>query len=158
MKQIRNILVLVTICVLLCACTNYEYGTQHIKLKNMSDADIICQMLWSGSITNADTVLQCSLSTNFIVHKDSSTLIECGYRSWETDFELIPYIQFLIMDKELFNQYNLDASCDTIRKYVPVLQLYQLKLEDLQRLNWTITYPPTAAMRDVKMFPPYGTN
>jgi hypothetical protein len=37
-----------------------------------------------------------------------------------------------------------------------VLRRYDLTLEDLQRLNWQVTYPPTAAMRDVKMFPPFG--
>ena len=37
-----------------------------------------------------------------------------------------------------------------------VLKRYDLTLEDLQRLNWFITYPPTEAMKDIKMYPPYG--
>ena len=32
--------------------------------------------------------------------------------------------------------------CDTIQKYVPVLYRYQLKLEDLEQMNWTVVYPP----------------
>lgn len=34
------------------------------------------------------------------------------------------------------------APCDTIQKYVPVLYRYQLKLEDLEQMNWTVVYPP----------------
>ena len=37
-----------------------------------------------------------------------------------------------------------------------ILRSYYLTLEDLQRLDWKITYPPTETMRDVKMYPPYG--
>ena len=38
-----------------------------------------------------------------------------------------------------------------------VLKRYDLTLEDLQRLDWKITYPPTEAMKDVKQYPPYGS-
>jgi len=41
------------------------------------------------------------------------------------------------------------------REYL-VLKRYDLTLEDLQRLNWKITYPPMEAMKDVKQYPPYG--
>ena len=37
-----------------------------------------------------------------------------------------------------------------------VLKRYDLTLEDLQRLDWKITYPPTYAMKDIKQYPPYG--
>jgi hypothetical protein len=36
-----------------------------------------------------------------------------------------------------------------------VLKRYDLTLDDLQRLNWTVTYPPTEVMKDVKQFPPF---
>ena len=38
-----------------------------------------------------------------------------------------------------------------------VLKRYDLTLDDLQWLDWKITYPPTEAMKDVKMYPPYGS-
>jgi len=37
-----------------------------------------------------------------------------------------------------------------------VLKRYDLTLEDLQLLDWKITYPPTEAMKDVKQWPSYG--
>jgi len=36
-----------------------------------------------------------------------------------------------------------------------VLQRYDLSLQDLQKLNWKLYYPPTEAMKDIKMYPPY---
>ena len=40
---------------------------------------------------------------------------------------------------------------DTLRKYVPVVQHYHLTIKDLERLNWTVTYPPTEDMIGVSM-------
>lgn len=37
-----------------------------------------------------------------------------------------------------------------------VLKRYDLTLEDLQRLDWKITYPPTEATKNIKQYPPYG--
>jgi len=38
-----------------------------------------------------------------------------------------------------------------------VLQRYDLSLSNLQQLNWSLHFPPTEEMRDIKMWPPYGT-
>ena len=38
-----------------------------------------------------------------------------------------------------------------------VLKRYDLSLDDLKQLDWKITYPPTEAMKDVKQYPPYGS-
>lgn len=73
---------------------------------------------------------------------------------WERVFNGLPYIQFTIMDFETLWKYHLDP-CDTIRKYVPILQIYHFTLKDLNLLNWTVTYPPNENMKNVRMFPPY---
>ena len=44
-----------------------------------------------------------------------------------------------------------------IEDYEDVLVRYDLKREDLERLHWTISYPPTEAMKDIHMYPPYET-
>ena len=36
-----------------------------------------------------------------------------------------------------------------------VLQRYNLSLQDLQQLNWQISYPPSELMKDMKMYPPF---
>ena len=63
------------------------------------------------------------------------------------------------MDAMQFEHFFLysegDSPCDTIRKYVPVLQRYRLNLEDLENLNWIVPYPPTEAMKDMDIYPLY---
>ena len=36
-----------------------------------------------------------------------------------------------------------------------IIQRYDLSLQDLQYLNWTLTYPPSPNMSSIKMYPPY---
>jgi len=140
--KLSMLIVLAPMC-MASSCENKNDEHKYITLINKSVNNIACQMLWQGTISEADSLFDCSLVTNYFVSKDSSYLIKNGSHSggWETDFTVIPYLQLLIMDGELFKQYSL-APCDTIRKYVPILYRYQLKLEDLQRMNWTVVFPP----------------
>ena len=56
-------------------------------------------------------------------------------------------------------------SCDTLAKYpweqvredYNILVRYDLRLQDLYKLNFVIVYPPSEAMKDIKMYPPYGS-
>ena len=36
-----------------------------------------------------------------------------------------------------------------------VRQCYGVTLNDLYRLNWTVSYPPTPEMKNIKMYPAY---
>jgi hypothetical protein len=141
MKQLRMVILLLTACSILYACPRKE-AHYFITFVNKSDKDIACQMFWSGNITSADTLFQCGLGANRIP-ADSLCNYPNGSHSggWESDFGVIPFIQFLVMNDEIFWQHHLEP-CDTIRKYVPILHRYQLTLEDLQRMNWTVVYPP----------------
>lgn len=60
-------------------------------------------------------------------------------------------VSVFIFDAEIL----VTTPWDTIGKYYMVLQRYDLMLEDLQKLNWTLSYPPTEAMKNIKMYPPY---
>jgi hypothetical protein len=48
-------------------------------------------------------------------------------------------------------------SWDTVVKHNMVQQRYDLSLENLQKLEWSVSFPPTEAMKHIKMYPPYGT-
>ena len=39
-----------------------------------------------------------------------------------------------------------------------IIQRYDISLQDLQCLNWMLTYPPSENMKDIKMWPPYGSS
>jgi hypothetical protein len=135
---------------LLCACPNKEEGHKYIAFVNKSQKFIACQDFWSGHITDADTLFQCGIGAVGIPVDSLCNFPSLNHSGWETDFRAIPYIQFLIIDdstyvhySKIFN-YQLIENCDSIRKYVPVLHIYRLTLADLQRMNWTVVYPPDA--------------
>lgn len=44
---------------------------------------------------------------------------------------------------------------ETVREDYMILQRYDLSIADLEKLNWTIYYQPTEAMKDIYMYPPY---
>jgi len=44
---------------------------------------------------------------------------------------------------------------ETIREEYKVLKRYDLNLEDIQFLDYEISYPPTEQMKDMRMYPPY---
>jgi hypothetical protein len=57
----------------------------------------------------------------------------------------------------IFTEHVLSSNTwGSIQKNYMVLQRYDLTKADLQRLNWKITYPPSEAMKDVKMYPSYS--
>ena len=144
MKQIKVTVLLITTAIILCACPEKEDGHLYITLVNKSDRMIACQMFWSGHITESDSLFQCRIPAVGI-SVDSLYDFPSGNsdrgKSWEGDFRTIPFIQFLIMDGEIYRKYMLEP-CDTIRKYVPILHTYRLTLADLQRMNWTVVFPP----------------
>ena len=140
MKKLKIILVLMA-CITLYACPSKEDGHRYITFVNNSEREIVCQQFWSGSITNADTLFQCRIVAMGIFANSSHNFSSASTSGWEIDFQLIPCIQYSVMDADIFYKY-ITKPCDTVRKYVPILHCYQLKLEDLQRMNWTVVYPP----------------
>lgn len=61
------------------------------------------------------------------------------------------YKSFMLFDYDLL----MTENPETIAENYMVLVRYDVTLDDLDRLGWTLHYPPTPAMRDVHMYPPY---
>ena len=145
MKQIKITMLLITASIVLCGCPNNDDGHRYITFVNKSEREIACQKFCiSGHVTNEDMLFQCSMPAVGISSDSSYNFRSLGYSGWEAEFTTggLSYAQFLVMDAELYDKYIKPPNCDTIRKYVPILHRYQLKLEDLQRMNWTVVYPP----------------
>ena len=60
-------------------------------------------------------------------------------------------ISIFILDKQVFDTISWKKICTD---YL-MLCRYDLSGEDLKTLNSTIPYPPSPAMKDMKMYPPY---
>ena len=138
MKQFKIVIVLITTSMLLCACPDKK-GQEFIYIKNESDKKIAFQV----SVNEQDTTFYCSNAGTTIFPKvESNSIFKLddgdAYSSWDSHLKTLT---IFILDGELYGEY-WQQPCDTIRKYVPILHTYRLTLEDLQRMNWTVIYPP----------------
>lgn len=138
MKQFRIVILLIAASLFLYACP-IEKGHSNITFVNNSDKKVILQVLVSGSITEADTLFDCRVGARGVLPY-SLYDYDSIHDSWENDFNILPYLQFLVLDGETYDQYIAEP-CDTIRKYVPILHRYRLTLADLEEMNWTVMYP-----------------
>jgi len=142
MKKLKKTILLITTSILLCACPKDENGTRYLTFVNKSEKRIDFQLHFlNGYITYEDTQIQCEKLV-FGVYSDTLRRLSAGTHSyWENEMKGYLHLQILVIDAIYYDKY-VSAPCDTIRKYVPVLHRYQLTLEDLQRMNWTVVYPP----------------
>lgn len=57
-------------------------------------------------------------------------------------------LMIFVMDAELLESKNTHINN-------AIIQRYDLSLQDLQQINWTLTYPPNESMKNIKMYPSY---
>jgi len=62
-------------------------------------------------------------------------------------------VSIFIFDVDTLNMYSFEE----IRNGYKILQRYDMIYKEVQALQYEITYPPTEAMRNIKMYPPYGS-
>ena len=140
MKQLRMVL-FIAASVLLCACPDRDEGHRYITIINRSDKAIVWQprMIRIG---NTSEQYDCQYVIGGSIHGNSLYKFDYDDRgsNWEVGLNT-HYLQIMLMDAETYGEYIVEP-CDTIRKYVPILHCYQLTLADLQRMNWTVVYPP----------------
>lgn len=82
------------------------------------------------------------------VNESACSLYGTFYENVFRDKRRIPSdtIMIFIMDAELLEAKDIDSS---------IIQRYDLSLEDLQKVNWRLSYPPDKNMKNIKMYPPY---
>lgn len=146
MKYLRAIMLMCVASVVLCACHRYKGGPPYITIVNNSERSIACQESYPKDIL-ADSMFRCLGGAGCI---GADSLVKIPYWGWDDGsrdagwydyFVNQKYIQFLIMDQDTYWKHHSEP-CDTIHKYVPVLHVYRLTLEDLERMNWAVVYPP----------------
>lgn len=72
---------------------------------------------------------------------------------WEDNIQKLPRdtLSIFIIDSEEYE----NKSWNEVKNNYLILKRYDLSLENLKALNWTVTYPPTTDMKKMKMFPSY---
>lgn len=115
-----------------------------LLLKNNSDSPIIYLIT-----ENPDTSLIDSISLKPVIQSGKS--VDLWARSVE--------ISKVIEDSLLIYLFHIDTlknnTWSDVRDGYKILKRYDLSLEDLEYLDYKLSYPPDAKMSGVKMYPPY---
>ena len=98
-----------------------------------------------------DTIIRTSPPTLLI--SANTTIYKGGFSPQEKIWEdlSIDTMSIYFFDAETVD----NIPWETIREEYKVLKRYDLSLEDIQFLDYEISYPPTEQMKDMRMYPPY---
>jgi hypothetical protein len=141
--KITTLATLLIIVFVAAMCRKYDNAHEYITIINKSHEKIVYQE-WVENITTLSS-LRC-YEHGFIsiaIQADSFRYCESPIRpsGWEYYLDKGQILNIMIGSGKAYDQYRAEP-CDTFQKYVPVLHQYLLTLEDLNRMNWTVVYPP----------------
>ena len=98
---------------------------------------------------NRDNIFLSPLSANSNTYIDSR-------KPWSEVINNLPNdtLSFYIFAEDTINSYPWEI----ISTEYKVLKRYDFSVQDLESLNYKISYPPTGQMKNVRMYPPYEGN
>jgi hypothetical protein len=117
-----------------------EGGHKRITFVNESDDLIHVIEIAKNNVAIDDTLFTCKYGGR-LLQKGEEWLMEPTHNYWETDFKNFSFIQIFVFSKQF------DVDCDDeekVREFSDkyLLKRYQLTKEDLDEMDWVITYPP----------------
>jgi hypothetical protein len=132
-------IIIVLVLLLLSSCDSHKIENRYITIVNNSNHKIYVRKLTTND-TNENRLF-CLVSA-FPVSSNSKFDYDCGRNcDWSVVLDKhYNFVMFWVVEYETFWQYFKDP-CDTTDN-IPSLHRYQLTLQDLQRMNWTVVYPP----------------
>ena len=146
------------------SCGNWAQERYGLEINNNSNINIYCYfyLVWKGGnegVVYPDTTLV-SLRT------DEAINIKAG-QAFHDSRPGVPITEWILslpsdtLSVFFFSKDTLNAySWEVVQHDYKILQRYDLSIEDIHKLYNeydipVITYPPTAIMKDMKMYPPY---
>ena len=155
----KKIILICCGCLLFTAMTcTKDSDTQHhhIRFYNASDCDIYVDKSHDYPDTTLSRVQNVMTpGWNLMVQSHSTNNDAFTNRnSYEVDFRCrYDTLVVFVFNSDTLALYGWEYS----KNNYCISQRYDLSLSDLQRLSWRLQFPPTEGMRDIKMWPPYGT-
>lgn len=129
----KQIIIIVLFFVILTSSTCQREDNHYaLTVKNRANTSVF--ITWTD--TYPDTLIRCPLGYIMILPGDNYDIKSSKY-GWENDFKGMQIFQIFIIDAIVGNT----EDCDTIRHRNMILKRYALTYEDLQEINWEITYP-----------------
>lgn len=139
-----KVMAIVVISCLFLTCVREKGEHEFITFVNHTEDTLYITKTCRIKIEPSDTLCDCNCGFITVLKGDTCQLLPSNHY-WETDFKLIPYIQFFVFPASIFTysegtrEYTYPSFCEETVKYQ--LKRYQLTEADLDSLNWTITYP-----------------
>jgi hypothetical protein len=97
-------------------------------------------------------------------NSDALSLRDCLEKRFTGEYAYDTLMIFIfdayMLEHSTWDAWDTWETWDTLVKYNVynmLQQRYDLSLENLQQLGWSLPFPPTEAMKHMKMYPPYGT-
>lgn len=145
------------------SCKDFPEKSYDLQIKNNSNVDICCYfyLVWEGGnngVVYPDTLL-CFDKKELIcintLEKYNTSRPVGPITEWISSLPQ-DTLSIFIFSKDTLDKY----SWPEVQSGYKILQRYDLSLEDFKKLSDkngipVITYPPSEAMKDMKMYPPY---
>lgn len=131
----------------------------YITFENNSNKTVIVDIGFGYPKDSINVIESMYIESLIQIRPNSSKNIFGGFEkpsSWYIDFyhsqtRCSGYVSFYIMDASVKRRHDLE----TIQKEYMLLARYDITQEDIERLDWTISYPPTPEMHGVHMWISY---
>lgn len=138
MKHI--ILAIISIIFLACCCEKMMEKWYYIRVTNVSERIIMVTAGYGRFLMNVypDTTLPASKPSLYRIEPMKHTNLTSSFE-WEKVIKEMPFdtLSIYVFDEDTLNTF----SWEIIRKGYKVLKRYDLSVNDLKNMNWTITYP-----------------
>lgn len=151
-------LLLVIVCTILISCKFEGIGERRytIIVSNNSNHSIVFHFAFGGLYDGGlypDTLLPQSCEYIYREIKASGKYYYYSSAKWEEIYSNLPCdtMSVFIFHTDTLNKY----SWQEVRDGYKILRRYDLSLEDIKKMKWTIPYPPDESMAGMKMYPPY---
>ena len=145
MKELKFIVLLFFLIMITARC-DYSEG---FRFHNNSTSDVYIDLDLYGGILYPDTAI--SKTKRGALYKAGDTFYYTINTAKESILNQHGTVSLFIFDADTFNIY----SWEEIRNGYKILQRYDISVEDFKALRYNISYPPTEAMKNMKMYPPY---
>ena len=116
-------------------CENEDNSHYYIQVENRSEIDVY---LTRRGLYNH----YCMMDLLTTIKKDSVFQYQPYNTKIERQLGGNRTIELYIVNPDHFNNINEYYDCDSLAIKNDILKHYKLTLEDLQRMNWKVVYPP----------------
>lgn len=123
------------------------FVVNHLETKDIAAVVPYCSYPDDIKYDSLILTIETAKPVYYVYPHQSVQILSCDYQIyWHCDTLSIYFLEKETLRKNIWGV----IARDTLWQ-----QKYELSLSDLYRLKDTIPYPPSAAMKDMKMYPPY---